>query len=416
MRLLSFNEHLERNRYLTHWLRTDRLARRSSQWSSQTKADDVRGGVHESAVGVGLAAAVAGSTALTVAHRLSRATSADRIVVIDDGRIVEQGTRDELVATRGGDAVSGTPRRFTVDVPSPVVISTERMGGAPISWGVCEVPGWGVMLSADRVLSEMSSLGITATELGAPGFLPRSPELLAAALDRHGMAFIGGFVPVVLHDRDARDATLAEARDTAALFAAAGGTMFVSAVVVDAGWGERVELSAAQWDHLVGMLGELDAVCAEHGLTHALHPHVGTLVETPTDVATVLERSDVAWCLDTGHLLIGGYDPVAFADDAGDRVRHVHLKDVHQSIAADVRAGRRSLRAATGDGLFCPLGTGDAPIETTVDKLESIGYRGWYVLEQDTDLGSDEPEAGTGPIEDVRASVRYLRSITARAT
>ena len=53
-----------------------------------------------------------------------------------------------------------------------VVIATERLGGAPISWGVCEVPGWGVMLPASRVLDEMHGLGITATELGAPGFLP----------------------------------------------------------------------------------------------------------------------------------------------------------------------------------------------------------------------------------------------------
>ena len=42
------------------------------------------------------------------------------------------------------------------------------------------------------------------------------------------------------------------------------------------------------------MLDELDELCAEHGLTQALHPHVGTLVETAADVATVLERSERA--------------------------------------------------------------------------------------------------------------------------
>ena len=31
----------------------------------------------------------------------------------------------------------------------------DRVAGAPISWGVCEVPGWGVQLPAERVLSEM---------------------------------------------------------------------------------------------------------------------------------------------------------------------------------------------------------------------------------------------------------------------
>jgi NADP-dependent 3-hydroxy acid dehydrogenase YdfG len=49
---------------------------------------------------------------------------------------------------------------------------TKRLAAAPISWGVCEVPGWGHQLEADRVLSEMTALGISATEFGPAGFLP----------------------------------------------------------------------------------------------------------------------------------------------------------------------------------------------------------------------------------------------------
>ncbi len=46
-------------------------------------------------------AAVAGRTALVVAHRLTQAAAADRIVVLDAGRLVEQGTHAELVAAGG---------------------------------------------------------------------------------------------------------------------------------------------------------------------------------------------------------------------------------------------------------------------------------------------------------------------------
>jgi inosose dehydratase len=291
------------------------------------------------------------------------------------------------------------------------VIPLDRIGGAPITWGVCEVPGWGVMLPADRVLGEMRSLGITATELGAPGFLPEDPEALSEALTRKGMRLIGGFVPVVLHDPDARAATLAGAARTATLFADLGATMFVTAAVVDPGWATRFELSAPQWEHLVGMLDELDSLCAEHGLTQALHPHVGTLVETAADVERVLVRSGVRWCLDTGHLLIGGYDPARFAADAAGRVVHVHLKDVRSDVAARVRGGQLSIRDGVGEGLFCPLGDGDAPIIDTVDALETAGYQGWYVLEQDTDLGATEPPPGTGPVEAARASLDYLSRV-----
>jgi inosose dehydratase len=294
------------------------------------------------------------------------------------------------------------------------VIPLERIGGAPITWGVCEVPGWGVMLTADRVLGEMRSLGIGATELGAPGFLPRDPNELRRVLDRHGMQLIGGFVPVVLHDRERRASTIAEAQATAELFAAAGATMFVSAVVVDEAWAPRFDLSTSQWDHVVDMLAELDELCAGHGLTHVLHPHVGTLVETAADVTTVLERSDVRWCLDTGHLFIGGYDPAQFAADAGGRVAHVHLKDVRGDVVERVRRGELTIRAGVETGLFCPLGAGDVPIQATIGVLEAAGYAGWYVLEQDADLGATEPPAGSGPIEDARASVEFLRAPATR--
>jgi ATP-binding cassette subfamily C protein len=42
-----------------------------------------------------------GRTAVVVAHRLSQAAQADRILVMEDGRIVEQGSHAELLAAAG---------------------------------------------------------------------------------------------------------------------------------------------------------------------------------------------------------------------------------------------------------------------------------------------------------------------------
>ncbi len=90
---------------------------------------------------------------------------------------------------------------------------------------------------------------------------------------------------------------------------------------------------------------------------------------------------------------------------------HAHLKDVREGVAREVEAGRRSIRDAVTDGLFCPLGRGDVPVEDTVVALERAGYAGWYVLEQDTDLGDTVPPPGRGPIEDVRASIDFLTAL-----
>jgi inosose dehydratase len=293
------------------------------------------------------------------------------------------------------------------------LVFSDRLAAAPISWGVCEVPGWGRMLAADRVLAEMASLGFVATELGAPGFLPDEPAALRAKLDEFGLRLVGGFVALVLHAPARAETTLDQARAAAARLEQAGGGAFVTAAVADQAWAPRVALDREQWRHLGRMLELLDDITGEHGLVHALHPHVGTLVETADDIDRVTQQSEVRWCLDTGHLAIGGVDPGAFARDAGGRVAHVHLKDVDLSLAERVASGELSLLAGVQQGLFRPLGQGDLAVAEVVSTLEGAGYDGWYVLEQDTAIAGDEPPEGTGPIDDARQSVDHLRTVVA---
>jgi inosose dehydratase len=286
----------------------------------------------------------------------------------------------------------------------------DRVAGAPISWGVCEVPGWGLQLPPSRVLAEMRALGLAATELGPDGYLPSDPALLRAELGHFDLRLVAGFVPLVLHRPDQAGAQLAAARRAAALLAAAGAeVLVVAAATGQDGYETRPALDRAAWDHLVTMLDRVAEAAAEHSLAAALHPHVGTVVERGDEVALVLDRSAMPLCVDTGHLVIGGADPLALVREAPERVRHVHLKDVDLDLARRVGAGELGYAAAVRAGIYQPLGAGDVPVGEVVASLERSGYRHWYVLEQDVALGAI-PVDGSGPLLDVRASLAFLDS------
>jgi inosose dehydratase len=261
----------------------------------------------------------------------------------------------------------------------------------------------------------MSAMGMTATELGAPGFLPTDPDEVKAELATYGMTLMGGFTPVVLHDPAQRQATIDSATATARLFQRAGATKFISAVVQDWDWSIPRPLTIDEQKHMVEMFGVIDEICVEHGLQQVLHSHVQTVVETKDDINRVLDTCDVNFCLDTGHMAIGGQDPVAFAKEAMERVGHVHLKDVRLDMVPPVLRREVTLMAATQAGLFTPLGQGDVDILGVVQTLEAAGYQGWYVIEQDTAITDGLPAEGEGPITQVRTSMQYLTDVVAPA-
>jgi inosose dehydratase len=263
------------------------------------------------------------------------------------------------------------------------------------------------MPAADDVLAEMAALGVRGTELGPPGFLPTEPVALKALLDRYGLQLVGQFVPLVLHEPDIATARRV-ALDATRLVQEAGGDVLVLALVQDEQWAAPQILDDEAWKRVAAHLGEIVALISGRGLTPALHPHAGTLIETADDVQRALEELDVGWCLDTGHLLIGGVEPAAFVRDHGERIVHVHLKDVDAGLASEVSSGALSLLQATRRGLFLPLGRGDAGISAVLDGLRSHEYDRWFVLEQDTALTADEPAVPSGPMLDASESIAFL--------
>lgn len=299
---------------------------------------------------------------------------------------------------------------MTASVRPPL---TERIAGAPISWGVCEVPGWGFQLDVDTVLRQMREVGIVATEFGPDGFLPDEPVAKADALAAAGLRAVGQFVPAVLHDPD-HDPLPEVEKAIEALVVAGATTVVVAAATGVDGYDDRPVLTDDQWDTLLANLDLVTATAEAHGLNATLHPHVGTIVESGVETERVLAGSRIGLCLDTGHLLIGGGDPVAIARAHPDRVAHVHLKDVRLDLADRVRSGELTYTEGVSQGMYVPLGEGDVDVAAIVESLEGNGYAGWYVLEQDTILTESPSQTGVDPTVDVRASIAHITAIAER--
>ncbi len=282
-----------------------------------------------------------------------------------------------------------------------------RIAGAPISWGVSEVAGWGRQLPLERVLNDMRRLGLVATEAGPPGFLAADPGEARSALERRGLRLVGGFVTAMLHVPQRLPQQIERLTAQARWLAEAGGEMLVLAAAAGGdGYDARTQLDAREWATLFEALATVRDVAIRGGLRLAVHPHFGTAIETADDIERLLAGCDAALCLDTGHASLGGADPADLATRHGARVAHVHLKDVDPSLAERVRTRALGYAEGVGRGLFRPLGRGAARIAEVLASLRARGYDGWYVLEQDVALGADSPD----PLKEIEESLEFARA------
>jgi inosose dehydratase len=284
-----------------------------------------------------------------------------------------------------------------------------RVAAAPISWGICDVPDWGYQMPFTRVLAEMRELGISASELGPAGFLPARPQDARAALGSAGVTPVGTYLDLVLHhdgDAEWRD-TLA---DSIAYVTAAGADVIVLATLAAPhSYDGNPGLNDMQWANLLAHMDQAVQMADSAGVNLAVHPHLGTLILTPDEIARVLAESRVSLCVDTGHAYAGGNDVVELIRTAGSRLAHVHLKDVDRELTQRMNRGEIDFLEAVAAGIFRPLGEGDLPIPDILEVLESIHYQGWVVLEQDVRLPA-EPPAGEGPVRAVEHSLRLVTS------
>lgn len=298
-----------------------------------------------------------------------------------------------------------------------------KIANAPVSWGVSEATG-GRQPTAETFLAEVASCGYRGIELGPLGYLATEPDALRRQLEGHDLALVGAFCPLTLYDARRRNEELASADELIALLAAGGAKVLVLA---DAGDGRRravagrvpadrsAGLADEQWDVFAEGANEVARRARDRGLITSFHPHAATYVETPAEIDALLERADpslVGLCLDTGHVMYGGGDPVAMARRYAARIAHVHLKDVRRAVLDRARATGQSFADAVAAGIFAPLGDGEVDFAGVFAAL-GPAFDGWFVVEQDRVVTADDQARVAR--DDAERSMRYLDAARVRA-
>lgn len=273
-------------------------------------------------------------------------------------------------------------------------VTDMRVANAPCNFGIYSLDA--PILGPDDFLAALAEAGYTGVDSGPIGYLGTGAEL-ADRLDRHGLRLAGGWVDLRFDDPsgytdDLR--ALAEALD-----------VFTAVRVDDDRFAPRPTLAcparpqrfaapgapvdpehalpADAWPGFAARVQDAADRCRERGLEPVFHYHLGTDVETAEEADRLLELTDVSICLDTGHLLLAGGDPVAAVRRWGDRIRQVHVKDADLTAHTAVRESGGDLAEVVRAGGFCAVGDGDVDVLGVLAALRRAGYEGWLVVEQD---------------------------------
>ncbi len=266
------------------------------------------------------------------------------------------------------------------------------VGISPILWNNDDLPELTQPVPWERVLDDVVSTGYDGVELGSNA--PREAKAVREQMEQRGLRLAGAFVAFDLLDGTPEEAA-AEATAKARFLKLSGAEVLVvgpafrpdRAATVGRTEGNASDLTDDDWRRVAACLERIGEACQREGIQPALHNHAGTIVETPWELAEVFSRTDpalVKLCLDVGHYLVGGGDPVEAVRDYGNRTVHVHLKDVDQQVLDRLRHGEGGWVEGLRWRVFCELGQGCLDVAGVVEGLRRESYSGWVLLEQDT--------------------------------
>ncbi|MEM7758894.1 MAG: myo-inosose-2 dehydratase [Cyanobacteria bacterium P01_A01_bin.40] len=292
-----------------------------------------------------------------------------------------------------------------------------RLGITPTGWSNSDDPSIDLVppIPYQQILSEMALSGYKGSQMS--GKYPQDLATLKQELALRDFTISEPWVGTYFTINDRQDSKkifeeqlkfMQEIGGNTIVVAELGGAVHQQPV---APLPNRPIFNDQQWDQLTQGLNEIGKKAHDAGMQLCYHPHVGTGVETLADIDRLMAGTNADYLkllLDTGHLYYAGVDPLAVAQKYGDRIKHVHLKNIRKKELEQSIADGDSFLQSIREGAFTVPGdkAGIIDFKPILTALAKADYEGWLVVEAEQDPNK------ANPLQYALMARNYLRKTT----
>jgi len=273
------------------------------------------------------------------------------------------------------------------------------LGITPTGWTNDDLPTLGDEIGFEQCVSEMALAGYEGCSVGHK--YPTDVGELKAALELRGLRVSEPWHSTYFTVNGMEQQTLDGFKHQMEFIKEMGGTDIGLAELGHAVHQQPVALKPNkpiydddQWKRMVDGLNGLGQTATDEGMRLCYHHHMGTGVQTREEVDRLMADTDPAHVhllFDTGHLYWSGDDPLELARAHGDRIKHVHLKDIRRAVMEDCDSRGLPFLDAVKEGVFTVPGDGDIDFKPIFQALADAGFEGWLIVEAEQDAAKAHP-------------------------
>lgn len=274
-----------------------------------------------------------------------------------------------------------------------------KLGIAPIAWTNDDMPELGSENSFEQCISEMALAGFTGTEIGNK--YPKDPKALQEKLKLRNLEVASAWFSAFLTTKPYTETAEAFIQHRDFLWAMGAKVI----VVAEQGhsiqgkmdtrlFKDKPQFTDAEWVKLTEGLEALGELAHEKDMEIVYHHHMGTGVQTTAEIDRLMKETDptkVSLLFDTGHLVFSGENPLQIYKAYQDRIKHIHFKDIRDTVTQEVKAENNSFLSAVKQGAFTVPGDGIIDFKPIMSEIEKANYTGWIVVEAEQDPAVANP-------------------------